>query len=98
MKVPTIISLLVATALTVAIQAEHIIESTYAPPPAASTAFATPPTSTSLPSPDGYSKNSTHPATGRNQPFTSTDNPDLRKDIVDYDYEDAAKHIAEYHE
>ncbi|KAG0053349.1 hypothetical protein BGZ90_006252 [Linnemannia elongata] len=85
MKVPTIISLLVATALTVAIQAAPVIESTFAPPP-------------SLPSPDGSSKNGTHPATGRNQPFTSTDDPDLRKYIVDYDYEDAAKHIAKYHE
>ncbi|KAF9325263.1 hypothetical protein BGZ91_002495 [Linnemannia elongata] len=98
MKVPTIISLLVATALTVAIQAAPVIESTFAPPPAASTTFAPPPTSTSLPSPDGSSKNGTHPATGRNQPFTSTDDPDLRKYIVDYDYEDAAKHIAKYHE
>ncbi|KAF9138324.1 hypothetical protein BGX30_009280 [Mortierella sp. GBA39] len=98
MKVPTVISLLVATALTIAVQAAPVIESTFAPPPAPSTTFALPPTSTSIPPSDGSSKNGTLPATGRNQPFTVTDDSDLRKYTVDYDYEDAAKHIAKYHE
>ncbi|KAK3810674.1 MAG: hypothetical protein JOS17DRAFT_763576 [Linnemannia elongata] len=98
MKAPTIISLLAATALTIAVQAAPVIESTFAPPPAASTTFAPPPTSTSLLPSDGSSNNGTHPVTGRNPSFTTTDDSDLRQYIVDYDYEDAAKHIAKYHE
>ncbi|KAG0311192.1 hypothetical protein BGZ97_012017 [Linnemannia gamsii] len=95
MKVAVIISLVVASALTVAVHAAPAIETTFAPPPAASTAFPPPPTST--PIGGGSSRNGTGPATGRGQPFTITDDSVLRDAIVDYDYEDAAKYIAQYY-
>ncbi|KAF9148253.1 hypothetical protein BG015_010017 [Linnemannia schmuckeri] len=94
--VSTAISLVIAAALTIAVQAAPAIESTFKSPPVASTTFAPPPTSTLLPPSDGSSKNGTRPITGRYQLFTITDDSVLRNAIVDYNYKDAAKHIARY--
>ncbi|KAF8943430.1 hypothetical protein BGZ47_005429 [Haplosporangium gracile] len=98
MKVPTVISLVIAAALAIAVQAAPAIESTFKSPPAASTTFTPSPTSTSLPSSNSSSKNGTYPTTGKHQPFTITDDTALRNAIVDYNYKDAAMHVARYYE
>ncbi|KAG0296600.1 hypothetical protein BGZ96_009032 [Linnemannia gamsii] len=96
MKVAAIISLVAATALTITVQAAPAIESTFSSLPAASTTFAPPPVST--PINGGSSRNGTRPTTGsEHPPFTITNDSVLRNAIVDYDYEDAAKHIAKYY-
>ncbi|KAF9123940.1 hypothetical protein BGW39_008586 [Mortierella sp. 14UC] len=99
MKVPTITSLLIACALTVAVHAAPAAQSTSEPTPTY-TAAPPPPSSTFAPPPSlprgGSSRNGTLP--GGHPPFTVTDDSALLASLVDYDFKAAEESVAHYYD
>ncbi|KAF9102096.1 hypothetical protein BGX29_004947 [Mortierella sp. GBA35] len=85
MKVPTVLSTLVAAALAVTVHAAPTISSSFTPAPA----------STSLPS-SGPSKNAT--LSREPQPSTVTDDAALFASLVKYNYKAAEEFVAHYNE
>ncbi|KAF9900857.1 hypothetical protein EC991_006780 [Linnemannia zychae] len=98
MKVPTITSLLIACAVTVAVHAVPVAQTESDPTPTY-TAAPPPPSSTfTPPSPHprgGSSRNGTLP--DGHSPFTVTDDSALLASLVDYDFKAAEKFVNHYY-